>query len=408
MYSKKFPFPVMWYWFLGNTLSDPIQQFEGDTKFMYINDEYVETGTPFTFKFGVNKLNFIEGTEFTEIGVNGGVWIRPVDKNGNDIPNSPLPRLTYFTKLKKLYFKHAGFSSGLANISMCTTLEHLTLSDLNDSFTDSFDNLKNLVNLKTLSLYDTPITGPVTCLQNMHKLEYLNVEGTHIRTKLDYYFNNMPNLRYIQSRGAWYGGGFNGGTLYGKFIDCPNLEVLKLPFTFLDGRIADLHNCKKLKYIDLAHNDGLIGDLDNLSSLTELEYVDVSRIWGPGHYEGGLSNVNGLKDLPKLTHIDICGQHYVDHQLDFGDTMVNLEYLDCLRCSCYEEPLGLDKIEKLTYINFNENNLDQEALDNILQALVDSGIEDGSVYLEDNKEEPSDDGKDNADTLEDRGWDVRY
>jgi len=391
MNSKEFYYPVIWDWasINGNYGERSIL---GTTNTFRMNNSTYKTNKPFE---AVNKdrsiiFDFSKGTDLESIVLN--------DLNAK---STYLPSLTRFQNLKTLDLSYNNFNKGLSNIGKGHSLEYLNLYR-NANLVGPLKDLQYCRELKYLNLGYTKVWSVLDGLENLTKLEYFSLElSGYTYNPLNGVFRYMPNLKYLNLCYARV-----AGELQEQFINCTELEYLNLTANNIYGKIVDLDKCTKLKYL-LIDECSFGGNLDNIKDLQELEEIS---LFADAHADDDerLSDVSALSNLSSLKKLTLGGQHEFGNVLDLENSLETIEYLDLTKCYLDEAPKDIEDMTSLTYLDLEYNSLETDEVDRVLQALVDNGLENGFVNMRDgSNEEPSDDGKANKDTLEDRGWTVQ-
>jgi len=402
MNSKEFYYPVKWVFNRTYTFETRLRQFTGTTEKFLINGTRTKTNEDFYIPHIEPVIfEFPYGTDIEEIDL-GGACI------GDD---TQLPSLSRFQKLKvfnagrtsdESSYKNQ-FNGNLEKIGRGHALEYLDLYDNAISDNNAFGHLKYCRELKYLDLsYNNLYGSSFNGIENLTKLEHLDINSCKmLHTDATDVFRYMPNLKYLNAKYATIRLG-----LTDQFVNCTELEYLNLTANNMEGYITDLDKCTKLKYL-LIDGCSFGGNLDNIKDLQELEEIS---LFADAHADDDerLSDVSALSNLSSLKKLTLGGQHEFGNVLDLENSLETIEYLDLTKCHLDEAPKDIEDMTSLTYLDLEYNSLDTDEVDRVLQALVDNGLENGFVNMRDgSNEEPSDDGKANKDTLEDRGWTVQ-
>ena len=189
--------------------------------------------------------------------------------------------LSKLTKLRKLYLKNMDLNDlAIASISCITNLEELALR--NNGNIKSINHLKNLTNLKKLSIEST-VVGYVDILDGFSKLESLSLWFSRIEAieiskyllnlkTLDISQNNIQSIEFLN-----FLPGLTDLNLSANrhLVDIKalavlfNLETLNLGFTEVDD-VTPLHNLPKLHLLNICRTKVKAEDLKTLRSIKQL------------------------------------------------------------------------------------------------------------------------------------------
>ncbi|MBI4147416.1 hypothetical protein HY494_02070 [Candidatus Woesearchaeota archaeon] len=192
-------------------------------------------------------------------------------------------------------FVHLMDAKAIKDLGQLKGLTCLEYGDFyNQGITGNIDNLRDLVNLKALSLHTNPeISGDVCVFSKATKLKSLKLA-----------FDEKI-----------YGG-----------ISCLkdlNLETFAMTYTKISGDLSDLSHMTNLKALYLSGAD-VTGDISALSGLINLEELTLADAEADGSkFYGDLASLDNLKKLRRvaLYNIDVtnCGHfHKVHPEIEGG------------------------------------------------------------------------------------------
>jgi hypothetical protein len=264
-------------------------------------------------------------------------------------------------------------NNNLETINLPQQVEQLVGLDVsNNNFEQNLSVFEEMVNLKELRIENwkqekikqgiyNHFTGSLKPLQNLTKLERLNISNTDIDSGLEYlpdsveYFScsvdqrKDAKVKVVEEELKYFDQNlkkckeFNGSAR--KWLDENYLENEREQITNLDisyGKINEKKESEKIK---------LKGGL-RLKNFTSLEKLNCS-----GHQLTDLD----LSDCPKLIELKCDNnKELVTKNLDFLTSLINLKELDISDCSKVKGSLkSLENMKQLEKISINHTNISE-------------------------------------------------
>ncbi|XP_022866334.1 LRR receptor-like serine/threonine-protein kinase FLS2 [Olea europaea var. sylvestris] len=249
-------------------------------------------------------------------------------------------------------------------------LQHLNYLDLSfidfgrseiPRFIGSFNKLRHL------NLSNSNFTGEVPCeLGNLTNLHTLNLHLNDLRIKNLECLSHLSFLSYLDLSGNDFGRS-EIPRFFGSFN---KLRHLKLSYSNFTGEVpCELGNLTNLHTLDLCGNDIRIKNLDWLSHLSLLSYLDLSnndfgrseipRFFGSfnklRHLKLSYSNFTGevpceLGNLTNLHTLDLCGNDIRIKNLEWLSHLSLLSYLGLNGVNLMNQTSWLHSITRFSFL----------------------------------------------------------
>jgi hypothetical protein len=165
---------------------------------------------------------------------------------------------------------------------------HLTLAETGLSGDASQLQLRNLPELRALSLSDNQLSGPLPNLTMLTKLQAIDLSDNQLSGPLPN-LSRLKDLQYLDLSDNQLSGSAE------ELARLPNLQRLYAANNQLSGPLPNLSRLTWLERVDLSRNE-LSGPLPNLSTLSLLERIDLSD----NQLNGPLPSFSGLGSLQLL------------------------------------------------------------------------------------------------------------
>lgn len=285
-----------------------------------------------------------------------------------EMQNHSINNLNFLNNCKKIYYLNLS-NNIIDNIDVLYSLSNIEILYLGDIYTDNKFELNTLNNLKRnltqLYLINIPITNLsfISECNDITKLNITRCEYLDDVSELDN-LNNIIELNITRSDGnkddaddiiikglpECYN--IKELNISGTIFECicrlehyTKLEKLNISFTYL--REIDLPLISvltNLTYLNIRCCE--IEDISNLSSLINLEYLDL--------YHNPIVNLYPIENFKKLKHLDISNCCWITNLTPLKK-LINLEYLDMSdedSCNYYDSiPYNINEISNLKKLN---------------------------------------------------------
>jgi Leucine-rich repeat (LRR) protein len=254
----------------------------------------------------------------------------------NNYLNSTIPAwLNNFTNLTVLHLQDNAIYGPMPDLSNLTNLSNLNLGN-NQLFGDIPAWLNNFTGLKELWLYNNYLSGVIPDLSNLTQLTHLSLGGNSLTGVIPASLNNLTNL-----------------------------QELFLSANSLSGPLPDLSNLTQLLAFSIVDND-LTGSIDNITVLTQLQWLSLDKNQFSGTIPAGLGNLTNLTTL----HLDgnmLAGE--------IPGTLSNLINLDVSNLDIRWNRLYTDDPGLRDFLNSKQFGGDWESTQTIAPGGVSTGEE---------------------------------
>ncbi|QCY69896.1 hypothetical protein FHG64_11070 [Antarcticibacterium flavum] len=288
--------------------------------------------------------------------------------------------LNSFEKLEYLRLERVGEDIEVPQqVYNLNNLEKLIISD-NETFQSLDIAIKNLNNLKELSIYFTSLKQIPAEIGELVNLEELNLK----RNKIE----KLPDeISSLTSLTKFYINHNHLGMLPAEIGNLKNLQELHLHRNLLKYLPASFSNLKALELVHLEEND-LKKLPEDFGKLSSLEILDLSKnlLQELPKSFGNLSRLrtvrldnNDLKELPKnigqLTNLERISfnNHYNDfissYDLETREIVKDTTRIERKHNRIKYLPVGFSQLEHLKFIRLENNPIDGRAFFNILKDL---------------------------------------
>lgn len=206
--------------------------------------------------------------------------------------NGDILSLSKLTKLEFLDIVGTKITGSIASISNLINLQYI---DIGNSEISDLLGIQDLVNLKTIKIFFSDMSGDLEFFSHLKKLESLEIEFNYYLTGDLESIKGLTNLKVLNLVET---------DITGDIVSLSELELLtelRLNYNIVSGNIEALSNMKKLKILCMQMTN-VNGDISSLSSL---ENLMIFRIYET-EVEGSR---NALKNLNNLIYSDIKGEN---------------------------------------------------------------------------------------------------
>ena len=275
--------------------------------------------------------------------------------------------------MKNLYLLSVQVNKNLNDISAIANLKELKTFVSFSTDLQSIQSLANSTKMSYINLQSNSKILDISPIANMNNLSDVYLAGCNNMTT-----DSVKSIRYAYNRVSVYSKSIDSKYIpYLETEDTKNLTSNDLTDTILDEKIANMTDITKL---NLNYNTNLantsfnslssetqtkiltkLGNNDSsktndayfryvLSTLENMEYLTIRNI-------SNLKNIDFVKYMPNLRELDLRGTGVTD-----------LSILETLKNSN-----GNNKLEKLSVLIINNENIDLTKIQNVIQSLYDKG-----------------------------------
>nr|XP_023918150.1 receptor-like protein EIX1 [Quercus suber] len=148
----------------------------------------------------------------------------------------------------------------------------------------------------------------VECNNKSGHVTKLFLKNWRLSGKISSSLIHLKYLNYLD----FSGNNFTGIQIPEFFGMLENLMYLNLSYTYFSGEIPHLNNLSRLTHLDLSNSLTYAENLDWLSGLSSLKYLDMGHVDLSGVGANWLHVVNWLPSLVALTTLDLHFNHFQD------------------------------------------------------------------------------------------------
>ena len=213
------------------------------------------------------------------------------------------------------------------NIEDLKSLQKLSVIDFyNKNVDGNIENLKSL-NITTISLSKTGVTGDIANLKFMCNLNIVCIRNTEVNGDI-VNLKSLQNLTIIVMSGTVV----TGDIIHLKSLK--NLTIIDLSETLVTGDITNLKSLHNLTTIAFS-NTGVTGNIQHFESMHNLTYIEFKNTNVYGNIENLISNKNlecidlsntnvkgniDLKSLQNLNWFDISNTYATLREQEYQNT----------------------------------------------------------------------------------------
>ena len=258
------------------------------------SDEWGETNTPCSWHGtrcrdgGVIELNLNDNnlTGFIQEDISVINTLEAISLGNNQLSGS-IPDLSALKNLWSISLPNNQLTGSIPPLAKLTNLGSIDLNT--NKLTGTIPDLSTLTKLHNLKLFLNQLSGPIPDLSNLTDLVDLRLHGNQLTGTIPS-IKNLWKLKYF-----YLGDNKLTGNISAELSTLVNLESINLSGIPLGGTIPNLSKLVNLKRLYLAGNQ-LEGEIPDLTGLTNLTFIALHT----NNLEGPFPQLDTLTNLEEL------------------------------------------------------------------------------------------------------------